>query len=185
MKLLKKIEWQKHRVLLLKAIEGDNSASLELIHLLSRPAYSLAWRMLANQADAQDVVQEAFIKLWKYGTQFTGSSALSTYFYTIVSRECLNFLSEKSRYVQDNDIEEEEFSRDVNIENLAYPKEDIKKALDTLSTKQRMAMILWVYHDYTAQEIGKIMNMNKNSVDQLLLRAKVKLKKILTYDEGL
>lgn len=182
MKLLKKIEWQKHRRLLLKAIEGDNSASLELINLLSRPAYSLAWRMLGNQADAQDVVQESFIKLWKYGTQFTGSSALSTYFYTIVSRECLNFLSEKSRYVQDDDIEQEELTRDVTIENLAYPKEDIKKALETLNKKQRMAMILWAYHDYTAQEIAEMMDMNKNSVDQLLLRAKVKLKKALTYE---
>ena len=99
-----------------------------------------------------------------------------------MSRECLNFLSEKSRYVQDDDIEQEELTRDVTIENLAYPKEDIKKALETLNKKQRMAMILWAYHDYTAQEIAEMMDMNKNSVDQLLLRAKVKLKKALTYE---
>ena len=43
-------------------------------------------------------------------------------------------------------------------------------------------MILWAYHDYTAQEIAEMMDMNKNSVDQLLLRAKVKLKKALTYE---
>ena len=56
---------------------------------------------------------------------------------------------------------------------------DIHSALKKLNPKQRMAIVLWSYHDLTALEIGVVMSMNKNSVDQLLFRSKVILKNYL------
>ena len=60
---------KQHRIeqaLLKRAVAGDSKASKEVIHLLSSPAYSLAWKMLGNKEDAEDVVQEAFIRLWNF-----------------------------------------------------------------------------------------------------------------------
>jgi len=48
--------------------------------------------------------------------------------------------------------------------------------VNALSSKQRMAILLWAYQDMTAEQIGDALGMNKNSVDQLLYRAKLKLK---------
>jgi len=62
--------------------------------------------------------------------------------------------------------------------------ESIKKAMDVLSSKQRMAMLMWAYQDMTAEEVGRVMGMNKNSVDQLLYRAKLKLKMELEKGES-
>ena len=62
--------------------------------------------------------------------------------------------------------------------------ESIKKAMDVLSSKQRMAMLMWAYQDMTAEEVGLAMGMNKNSVDQLLYRAKLKLKMELEKGES-
>jgi RNA polymerase sigma-70 factor (ECF subfamily) len=57
-----------------------------------------------------------------------------------------------------------------------FDSERISEAVRSLSVKQRMAILMWAYQDLTAAEIAKVMGMNKNGVDQLLFRAKLKLK---------
>ena len=74
------------------AVAGDAQASKEIIRILSRPAYSLAWKMLGNKEDAEDVVQDAFIRLWKGADSYSGKAKLFTYFYSIVSNLCLDLL---------------------------------------------------------------------------------------------
>ena len=56
--------------------------------------------------------------------------------------------------------------------------------MNVLSSKQRMAMLMWAYQDMTAEQIGYALEMNKNSVDQLLYRAKLKLKAELEKGES-
>jgi len=56
--------------------------------------------------------------------------------------------------------------------------------MNSLSAKQRMAMLMWAYQDMTAEQIGHALEMNKNSVDQLLYRAKLKLKAELEKGES-
>jgi len=166
------------QALLRKAAAGDPNASKEVIGLLSLPAYSLAYRMLGNKEDAEDVVQEAFIRLWKSADSFSGKSKLFTYFYAIVSNLCLDQLKSghKGVFEEFNELEHGS-SEDVLLEfNGGITAEGIKKAMDALSTKQRMAILMWAYQDLTAEQVGLAMGMNKNSADQLLFRAKLKLK---------
>ena len=172
---------KQHRIeqaLLKSAVAGDSQASKEVIRLLSSPAYSLAWKMLGKKEDAEDVVQEAFIRLWKSADTFLGKSGLSTYFYTIVSNLCLDRIKSlnKGFFEEFNEldhypIQEIEWSNGEGIS-----PESIQKAVNALSSKQRMAILLWAYQDMTAEQIGDALGMNKNSVDQLLYRAKLKLK---------
>jgi len=171
-------QYQFERDLLRCALAGDSQASKEIIRLLSPPAFSLAWRMLGSKEDAEDVVQEAFIRLWRSADSFLGKSKLLTYFYPIVSNLCLDRLKANSRVGFDEFdegihlvIDELDFDQNELIDSGA-----IGKALDTLSAKQRMAIMMWAYQDQTAQQIGVTLGMNKNSVDQLLYRAKLKLK---------
>jgi len=63
--------------------------------------------------------------------------------------------------------------------DLRLHQEIIQQSLEKLSSKQRMALVLWAFHDMTAEEIGQVMDLNKNAVDQLLWRAKVSLRKEL------
>jgi RNA polymerase sigma-70 factor (ECF subfamily) len=63
--------------------------------------------------------------------------------------------------------------------DLRLDQEIIQHSLEKLSSKQRMALVLWAFHDMTAEEIGQVMDLNKNAVDQLLWRAKVSLRKEL------
>ena len=180
---------KQHRIeqaLLKRAVAGNSQASIEIIRLLSSPAYSLAWKMLRNKEDAEDAVQEAFIRLWKNAESFSGKSALFTYFYAIVSNLCLDRLKKGSKQFFEEFDELEHCSiESVDFEIMpSINPEGIKKAMDILSIKQRMAMLMWAYQDMTAEQIGLSMGMNKNSVDQLLYRAKLKLKLELEKRKG-
>lgn len=174
------------RALLKSAVAGNSQASKEVIRLLSSPAYSLAWRMLNKKEDAEDVVQEAFIRLWKCADTFSGKSRLSTYFYRIVSNLCLDRIEsinkgsfEEFDEFKHHPMQETEWNNPKGID-----VESVQKAVDALSGKQRMAILLWAYQDLTAEQIGEVLEMNKNSVDQLLYRAKLKLKAELEKGES-
>ena len=180
---------KQHRIeqaLLKGAVAGDFKASKEVIRLLSSPAYSLAWKMHGNKEDAEDVVQEAFIRLWKSADSFAGKSGLFTYFYAIVSNLCLDRIKSinKGFFEEFDEVEHQPIKEiEWSIAEGVSP-ESIKKAMDVLSSKQRMAILMWAYQDMTAEEVGLAMGMNKNSVDQLLYRAKLKLKMELERGES-
>lgn len=164
--------------LLKKAVAGDSGASQEIIRSLSQSAYSLAWKMLGRREDAEDVVQEAFIRLWRSAANFNGKSALSTYFYAIVSNLSLDRLKAMNKTAFEVFDELENLPAElVHVDfSDTFDSERISEAVRSLSVKQRMAILMWAYQDLTAAEIAKVMGMNKNSVDQLLFRAKLKLK---------
>lgn len=180
---------KRHRfeqALLKSAVAGDPKASKEVIRLLSSPAYFLAWKMLGNKADAEDVVQEAFIRLWKAADAFSGKSALLTYFYSIVSNLCLDKLKSINKGFFEEFDELEHYPKQSIDWSIGeeIDSEGIQKAMNVLSGKQRMAMLMWAYQDMTAEEVGRVMDMSKNSVDQLLYRAKLKLKAELEKGES-
>ena len=180
---------KQHRIeqaLLKRAVAGNSQASKEVIRLLSSPAYSLAWKMLGKKEDAEDVVQEAFIRLWKSADTFLGKSGLSTYFYTIVSNLCLDRIKSINKgFFEEFDEFEHHPMQEIEWNNAkSFDAESVQKALNALSSKQRMAMLMWAYQDLTAEQIGDALGMNKNSVDQLLYRAKLKLKAQLEKGES-
>ena len=76
------------------ARNGDKDSAAQLILALGPNAHALAWRMVNNTAEAQDIVQESFLKLFK-SARYEGRSSLSTFFYAIVSNACLDFLRKK------------------------------------------------------------------------------------------
>jgi len=180
---------KQHRIeqaLLKSAVAGNSQALKEVIRLLSSPAYSLAWKMLGKKEDAEDVVQEAFIRLWKSADTFSGKSGLATYFYTIVSNLCLDRIKSINKgFFEEFDEFEHHPMQEIEWNNAkSFDAESVQKALNALSSKQRMAMLMWAYQDLTAEQIGDALGMNKNSVDQLLYRAKLKLKAELEKGES-
>ena len=84
--------WSSEKKLLLLAKKGEVFAVKYLMNLLLMPGHAIAWRILRNQADAEEVVQEAMLQLWRSAEQFEGKSTLKTYFIKIVMRECHSFL---------------------------------------------------------------------------------------------
>ena len=171
--------WVLEKKLLLQAKKGEVGAAKSLMSLLLKPGHTLAWRILRNQADAEEAVQEALYQLWRSAGQFEGKSSLKTYFNKIVMREC-HFLIKRRHEHEDIDVVSETLDGVAPFQiDLRLHQEIVHQGLEKLTRKQRMALVLWAFHDMTATEIGQVMDLNKNAVDQLLWRAKAALREKL------
>jgi RNA polymerase sigma-70 factor, ECF subfamily len=170
------------QALLYAAQNGDRQAAIRLIRALGPNAHALAWRMVNNTAEAQDIVQDAFIKLLKTA-RYEGRSSLSTFFYAIVSNACLDALRKKNTEPLDEDeFEAKSISADAEPGQLLALKQQaatLQSALIKLSPRQRIAISLWAYNDASILDIANTLEIEINAANQLLHRAKVNLKTLL------
>ena len=163
------------------ALNGDTKAARKLIASLSPKAHALAWRILGESSEAEDIVQAAFIKLFE-AKQYDGKAALSTYMHTIVTRLCLDKLRSNANHKLDYGFEYDELFADVKstpIESLERKQSDsnVQHAMQFLNARQRAALALWAYHDAGIPEIAKATGLEVNAAHQLLHRAKINLRK--------
>lgn len=143
-------------------------------------------KMVIDHDDANDLVQEIFIKIWKNLDKFREESKLYTWIYTIASNECLNFLKKKrNRYF----LPIVDVSAELNqkLEQSAYISGDevqnkLQKALLTLPDKQRMVFNMKYYDEMKYDEIAEITNTSIGSLKASYHHAVKKIKEFLISD---
>jgi RNA polymerase sigma-70 factor (ECF subfamily) len=156
---------------------GDTRAARQLVASLSEAAHGLAWRMLGNTADAQDVVQEGFIKL--LNSQFRGESKLATFFHTLIARLCLDRLRSPGRAFEvwdEDNLTEDPSPNPEQTLALHQSADQVQQALMHLPPRQRLALNLWAHHDASVADIAHTLDIPTNAAHQLLHRAKINLK---------
>jgi len=156
---------------------GDTRAARQLVASLSEAAHGLAWRMLGNTADAQDVVQEGFIKL--LNSRFRGESKLATYFHTLIARLCLDRLRSPGRAFEvwdEDNLTEDPSPNPEQTLALHQSADQVQQALMQLPPRQRLALNLWAHHDASVADIAHTLDIPTNAAHQLLHRAKINLK---------
>ena len=160
----------------------------------ARMVYSVCFRMTSSKEEAEDAVQDVFIKVFNSIDSFRKDSKLSTWIYQITVNTCLNKLRRKKtiNFLSLNFWEDEKGEKEMAVENTT-PGDDlekseiqkiVQKAINTLPAKQKTAVILSRYEELSYKEISKIMGLNLSSVESLLFRAKENLaKKLIRYKE--
>lgn len=168
-------------VLLVAFANGDRQAAEQLTERLLPKIYAHAYHRLGNIADAEDVTQEAFLKLWKFAPKWKQDRAqVSTWLYRVVSNLC------KDRY------------RRATLENLGNAQEPIDgtqsapdkideqyrqkalyDAMSMLQENQRLAVQLRHIDELTNPQIAEIMELSVEAVESLTARGKRKLIEIL------
>ena len=168
-------------VLLIAFANGDRQAAQQLTERLLPKIYAHAYHRLGNIADAEDVTQEAFLKLWKFAPKWKQDRAqVSTWLYRVVSNLC------KDRY------------RRASLENLGNAQEPIDgtqsapdkideqyrqkalyDAMSMLQENQRLAVQLRHIDQLTNPQIAEIMELSVEAVESLTARGKRKLIEIL------
>ena len=150
-----------------------------------RNLYSLAFRMVGNQHDAEEVVQEAFMKAWRNLDNFDGKSKISTWLYRIATNCALDLLRGRGRY-EGRQAEVEDMNQTPSKQSGAESKvyadqmnQKVREALDDLAPKERSAFVLRHFEEHTIAEISQIMSMNPNAVKQAIFRAVRKLRGVL------
>ena len=168
---------------------GNDAAFKKLMERYQQQLFRTVMGFVHTKEDAEDVTQEVFISVYRSLHTFQGESEFSTWLYRITVNMSLNFLrsNRKKRLL---DSLEALFTlrsdEKTPLEELESAERDrrIRKAIDSLPEKQRMAFILSRYEELPQKKIAAVMNRSEGAVEQLLQRAKENLQKKLSPTIG-
>lgn len=167
------------------ACAGDAASATRLVHQLTPQAHGLAMQMLARHEDAEDVVQEAFLRLWGSRPSDAHGASLATFFNTIVINRCKSWLTRRRELSADHEqltelSDAQQQAQPPMADDLpAVDATRLQTAMARLPARQRMALAMWAYADADVAEIARSMELDSNAAHQLLYRAKTALKHLL------
>lgn len=174
-------------ILVQQAAAGDDRAFNEIVALNSQRVIQLAWRLVGNQADAEDLAQEAFVRLHRSLHDFRGEAGLATWLYRTVSRLAIDFLRRerlRRKLFWFSRQEDEEDPRDLVASTVPSPaqqllaaerRQQLQRALRQLSPRQRTVFVLRNDEGLPLKEIAEMLGLEEGTVKIHLHRAVKKL----------
>lgn len=165
---------------------GDPAAFSTLVKRHTRRFYAAAFRLLMTREDAEDVVQDAFCKLWNGKAQWHDDrgAKFTTWFYRIVTNQAIDHRARKQRHTG-GELDEGFASADPSAEQqllAARQTQTIERALACLPERQRTALVLFYTEELSQKETAEAMGLTVKAVESLLGRAKLALKeRMKTY----
>ena len=177
---------------------GDRGEFARLVDAFSGPLYRLALKMLGNASDAEDALQNTFLKAFQYVDTFEGRSSLSTWLYRIASNEALMMLRKRRPEINfaDSTVEEEDernyapvqFTDWCCLPEEEYLSAEARKAMDRavehLPETLRIVFVLRDIEDLSIQETSEVLGLSETAVKTRLLRARLRLREELSSYYG-
>ncbi|WP_431928982.1 RNA polymerase sigma factor [Amycolatopsis tucumanensis] len=168
--------------LVARARDGDVRAYEQLVRRYQGPMYRLALRMLAAAGDAEDVVQEVFLTVWRRLEQLQDDSAFVGWLYRSTTNRCLNVIRAR-RPVTDVDPDDTETPRgDARPEHAAEVSAQmaaLTRALAGLTPEQRACWLLREVHGRSYEEIAEAVSASPTAVRGRIARARAQLAEVM------
>lgn len=167
--------------LLVLFANGDGQAAKNLTTRLGPRTYSVALRVLGNRAEAEDVAQEAMMRLWRIAPKWEqGRAKVSTWLYRVTLNLCLDIKRRRRSVDLDAVPEPEDDAPSVAEKMLDGDRMDaLQEALMQLPERQRQAVVLRHIEELSNPEIAGIMDISVEAVESLTARGKRTLAAIL------
>ncbi|MCK4573742.1 MAG: RNA polymerase sigma factor [candidate division Zixibacteria bacterium] len=171
-------------------IDGDNAAFTELVSRYRKKLYSLAYQVLGNHLDADEVVQETFVRIYRKRKDIKDVRFFSSFIIRIATNYAIDLLRKHKGHrtmSEDSTSLPGEIQLDLS-RRVATPGDDyankrlmeeIKQALEQLPHKQHLTAVLHDIEGYSKTEIAQIFNCPEATVRSNLHIARTKLRKIL------
>lgn len=178
---MKEINLQKQ--LVEQCIGGNTQAQKQLYNQYSRAMYSICLRMCSDQMDAEDVMQDAFVDVFRGLRSYAGKATLGAWIKRIVVNKNIDFLKKKRLFFEQIDDTIVPPSVQTNVIQMEkYDVEKIKRYISLLPDGYRVVLSLYLLEGYDHQEIGEILNISSGTSKSQYARAKKKLKELLNHD---
>jgi RNA polymerase sigma-70 factor (ECF subfamily) len=174
---------------------GHREALDELFRRYRQPAYRVAYRLLGNEADALDAVQEGFVKALTHLAGFQGRSSFKTWLLRVVSNAALDLGRQRGRRecvsldgtqagekVPSRLLAEDEAGRGLERADL---RRQLDQALTSLSDVQRQTFVLFADGELSYREIAEVMDTSIGTVMSRLFYARQKLRSYLSQRDSL
>lgn len=179
-----------HRDLIEKSKEGDAASQYRLYKLYAKAMLNIAYRMMNNLEEAEDMLQDSFTDAFTRLKTFRYESSFGSWLKRIVINRCLNeikrrktdlqFFADLSTFDYHGDEEDLSYESNLSVAN-------IKKAMEHLPNGSKMIFSLYLLEGYDHREIAQILNVSESNSKSQYMRAKHKIKEILkttSYETG-
>lgn len=176
--------------LLQRFVAGDQAAFAELVHRYRRKLYQVAYQIVRNHLDADEVVQETFVRLYRKQKELSDVRTVTSFLIRIASNYAIDVLRRRKSHGQiDADPgtlsaeTQRELARGVRTPGDDYRDKliarEVSAALDTLPPRQRLTLLLHDVEGYSKTEVAQIMECPEATVRSNLHIARAKMKKLL------
>jgi RNA polymerase sigma-70 factor (ECF subfamily) len=168
--------------LVARAKDGDAASYEQLVLRYQGPMYRLALRMLGHRADAEDVVQEVFLSVWRRLTTLADDAAFVAWLYRMTTNRCLNVI--RARHPRaDVEIDEQPSgspaARPDQAAEVSAQLTVLTSALERLTAEQRACWLLREVHGRSYDEIAQTLGTTSTAVRGRIARARAQLAEVM------
>ncbi len=172
----------KHYNLVVECKQGSKKACYELYKLYAKAMLNVAFRIVGNIAEAEDVLQEAFLDAFSKVKDFRQDTTFGLWLKQIVVNRSINLLRKRKLDLVELEGEQLENIADETAEDdddIKYQAARVKEAIMELPEGYRLVISLYLLEGYDHEEIGQILNISENTSRTQFLRAKRKIIELL------
>ena len=170
-----------HETLIEECRRGSRKAQFRLYELYSKAMLNTACRIIGNREEAEDMLQEAFTDCFRKIGTYRTDSTFGAWLKTIVINRCITRLRKReAELVYVEDYSRHEMQQEEPQEAVWPAPQVIAKAVDMLQEGYRVVFSLYLLEGYDHTEISQILGISESTSKTQYLRAKEKLKKILS-----
>lgn len=144
---------------------GERRAFDRLVRKYQRPLYYLALRYVKNEADAHDLTQRAFVRMFKSMSRFRRAASFRTWAYRITINLCLNHIRDRRKETV-AEVAEDALTAEAEAEHIAITRQrsrQLQLAIEQLPPKQRMVLELRVFDDLSFREVAELASCSENA----------------------
>ena len=168
-----------HREIIEKCMQGDRKAQFDLYRLYSQAMYNICLRMVNDDLDAEDLLQQSFVDVYTKMHSFRYESSIGAWIKRIVVNNCINFLKKRRLKIESLDDRYHQVPDDFPIDRQRVNIEAINAAIRQLPDGYRIVFSLYLFEGYDHQEIGQILEITEATSKSQFSRAKKKLRDLL------
>ncbi len=175
------------RALISAAADGDDDAFSEIVERYQKAVYNLSYRLLENHGDAEDASQEAFMKAYRGLKNYDPQRPFMSWILAITYNHCIDQIRRRRiSWVGLEALFDRSDQQSPSAEAAVVAKSEsarVDKALSILSAKDRAAVVLRYWYDYSYDEIAETLNLTKSAVKSRLHRARRELMHVWTAEQ--
>jgi RNA polymerase sigma factor (sigma-70 family) len=172
----------KHYSLVVECKQGSKKACYELYKHYSKSMLNVAFRIVGNIGDAEDILQEAFLDAFNKINDFRQETTFGLWLKQMVVHRSINLLRKRKLDMvgfEGDELDNIADEEDYDDEDIQYKVAHVKDAMNDLPENYRVILSLYLLEGYDHEEIGEILNIAENTSRTQLLRAKRKLCEII------
>ncbi|MFY0644305.1 MAG: RNA polymerase sigma factor [Bacteroidia bacterium] len=178
---------KEHILIVKQCLAGNKGSEFQLYELYSKALFNTCLRMLNSESDAEDILQETFVKIFKNLKSYNTASNFYTWANRIAINSCINHQNKKSiDYTLDygHEIEMRPAEDSYSEEEVQLTVESVNRGIRQLPNGYREILSLYLLEGYDHREISEILDISESTSKSQYARAKKKLRTLIQRNHG-